>query len=86
MSIRVKSGSSGYISDMQSCIVNKETTDVYSYQRDALVRQSIIMLALLNEFVYEYRGTNTYVTSLNTSKRSQKKSVRSYIIKGSCGI
>ena len=28
---------------------------------DALVQQSIIILALLNKFVYDYRGNNPYV-------------------------
>ena len=43
----------------QSCFVSKETSDVTV---TALVQQSIIMqmLALLNEFVYEYRG-NTLI-------------------------
>ena len=45
--------------------VSEETTDV-SYQRDALVRQSVIMLELLKEFV-EYRGNNTYLIQEKTA-------------------
>ena len=33
---------------------------------DALVQQSVIILALLNKFVYEYRGNNTYVIQEKT--------------------
>ena len=33
-----------------------------SYQRDALVWLSIILLALLSKFVYTFRRNNTYVT------------------------
>ena len=38
-----------------------------SYQRDALVRQSKIILALFNEFVSEHRGNNTYVIQEKTA-------------------
>ena len=42
---------------IQRCSVSKETTD----QRDALVQQSMITLALLHKFVYEFRGNNTCI-------------------------
>ena len=32
-----------------------------------MVRESIITLALLHEFVYEFRGNNTYVIQEKTS-------------------
>ena len=35
-----------------------------------MVRQSIIILALLNEFVYEYRGNNTCVIQEKTALRA----------------
>ena len=37
------------INPNQSCSVSKETFDLYSYNRDALIRQSISTLALLNK-------------------------------------
>ena len=43
-----------------------------------MVRQSLIMLALLNEFVYEYRGNNTYVIQEKTALCSLKKSAYSF--------
>ena len=46
----------------QSCSVSRETTDICnSYQRDTLVRQSMITVALFHKFVYEFRGNNTYI-------------------------
>ena len=41
--------------------------DVNSYHRDALVRQSIVILALLNEIAYEYRGNTTHVIQEKTA-------------------
>ena len=38
-----------------------------NYQRDTLVRQSIITLALLHKFVYEFRGNNTYIIQDRTA-------------------
>ena len=37
-----------------SCFIGKGTTD-NRYQRDTLVQQSVIILALLTKFVYEHR-------------------------------
>ena len=61
----LKSGSSGYISNMQSCIVNKETTDV-TVTRGTLWSDNVI-LALLSKIVYEYKGNTTYVIQEKTA-------------------
>ena len=44
----------------QNCFVSNETTG-------ALVLQGVIILALLNEFVHEHRGNNTYVIQEKTA-------------------
>ena len=36
-------------------------------QRDTLVRQSIITLALLHKIVYKFRGNNTYIIQEKTA-------------------
>ena len=52
----------------QSWSVSKETTDVtITRGMDALDRQSIMTLTLLHEFVYEFRGNNTYITPDRTA-------------------
>ena len=40
-----------------------------------MVRQSIVILALLNEFVYDYRGNNTYVIQEKTALSPTNKQV-----------
>ena len=49
-------------SKVQSCSVSKETSDV-TVTRGMLWSNEvcIITLALLQEFVYEFRGNNTYI-------------------------
>ena len=49
----------------QRCFLSKETTYVL-VTRDALVWQSIIILALLSKFVYHYRGNNIFAVEENT--------------------
>ena len=52
----------------QSWSVSKETTDVtVTRGMDALDRQSIMTLTLLHEFVYEFRGNNTYIIQDRTA-------------------
>ena len=55
-----------YFGTNQSCSVSKETTDVTA-TRGMLWSDSVIILALLNEFVYKYRGNNTYVIQDKTA-------------------
>ena len=47
--------------------VRKTTNVCNSYQRDALVRQSIITLAVLHKFVYEFRENNTCIIQDRTA-------------------
>ena len=50
------------------CLSLKTYSDWHnSYQSDALVWESIITLALLHEFVYEFRGNNTYIIQDRTA-------------------
>ena len=47
-----------------------------------MVQQSIIILALFNEFVYEHRGNNTYVIQEKTALLSLAKFEINYAIQG----
>ena len=50
----------------QSCFVSKETKDK-QLPEGRLVQQSIIILALSDEFVYEHRENNAYVSQEKTA-------------------
>ena len=51
----------------QSCFVGKETTGITVTRGTLWSEKSIIILALLNKFVYDCRGNNTYVTQEKTA-------------------
>ena len=51
----------GKLLGQQSCSVSN------SYQRGALFWQSMIVVALLYKFVYEFRGNNTYIILVKTA-------------------
>ena len=55
------------VTETLGCFLSKEINDIPVIQRDALVLQSIVLLALLSKFVYEYRGNNTFVIQENTA-------------------
>ena len=57
----------------QSCSVSRETTDVTVTRGiHTLVRQSMITVALLHKFVYEFRGKITWIEQLWTYLYSRK--------------
>ena len=65
----------------QSWSVSKETTDVtVTRGMDALDRQSIMTLTLLHEFVYEFRGNNTYIIQGRTALDSLSEAILDYAI------
>ena len=51
----------GKLLGQQSCSVSN------SYQRGALFWQSMIVVAILYKFVYEFRGNNTYIILVKTA-------------------
>ena len=56
----------------QSCSVSRETTDV-TVTRGMLWSDSVITLAFLHEFVYEFRGNNTYIILDRTALPSHRE-------------